>query len=154
MTTGFKELKGLYNAIYHRFKSLKLVFALIRVLKKMIQICYLRLYLGIETVSCCRLQRMVRITLGTRGFFSRATGSFVSSAASRHVFGQRPKTRAKRESLFKTWPKPETAHEKPLAPTVGKDGHGLKLEKVGPNVCSSNDMPAEITEIIQVRAPW
>ena len=89
------------NAICHRFKRLKLVFALIRV-KKMIQICYLRLYLGIETVSCCRLQRIVRITLGTRGFFSRATGSFVSSAASRHVFGQRPKTRAKRGSLFNT----------------------------------------------------
>ena len=47
-------------------------------------------------------------TLGTRGFFSRATGSFV-----------RPKTRAaKRGSLFKTSPKPETAHEKPLAPRV------------------------------------
>ena len=58
-------------------------------------------------------------TLGTRGFFSRATGSFVSSVAGRHVFGQRPKTRAaKRGSLFKTSPKPETAHEKPLAPRV------------------------------------
>ena len=58
-------------------------------------------------------------TLGTRGFFSLATGSFVSSVAGRHVFGQRPKTRAaKRESLFKTSPKPETAHEKPLAPRV------------------------------------
>ena len=43
------------------------------------------------------------------GFFSRATRSFVSSAAGRHVFGRR---------LFKTWPKPETAHEKPLAPRV------------------------------------
>ena len=58
-------------------------------------------------------------TLGTRGFFSRATGSFLSSVAGRHVFGQRPKTRAaKRGSLFKTSPKPETAHEKPLAPRV------------------------------------
>ena len=58
-------------------------------------------------------------TLGTRGFFSRATGSFVSSVAGRHVFGQRPKTRAaKRGSLFKTSPKPETTHEKPLAPRV------------------------------------
>ena len=28
-------------------------------------------------------------TLGTRGFFLRATGSFVSSAAGRHVFGRR-----------------------------------------------------------------
>ena len=45
----------------------------------------------------------VYLTLGTRGFFSRATGSFVSSAAGRHVFGRRPKTRAtKRGSLFKT----------------------------------------------------
>ena len=33
-------------------------------------------------------------TLGIRGFFSRATGSFVSSAVGRHVFGERPKTRA------------------------------------------------------------
>ena len=32
--------------------------------------------------------------LGTRGFFSRATRSFVSSATGRHVFGRRPKTRA------------------------------------------------------------
>ena len=30
---------------------------------------------------------------GYQSFFSRATGTFVSSAASRHVFGQRPKTR-------------------------------------------------------------
>ena len=28
-----------------------------------------------------------RVTLGTRGFFSRSTGSFVLSAAGRHVFG-------------------------------------------------------------------
>ena len=33
-------------------------------------------------------------TLGTRGFFSRASGSFVLSAAGRQVFGQRPKKRA------------------------------------------------------------
>ena len=39
-------------------------------------------------------------TLGTRGFFSRATGSFVSSAAGRHVFGQRPKTRAAKPLTF------------------------------------------------------
>ena len=43
--------------------------------------------------------------LGTRGFFSRAMGSFVSSTAGRNVFVRRPKTRA--------------AHEKPLAPRVG-----------------------------------
>ena len=47
-------------------------------------------------------------TLGTRGFFSRATRSFRRvSAAGRHVFGRRPKKR------------PETAHEKSLAPRVG-----------------------------------
>ena len=34
-----------------------------------------------------------RRTLGTRGFFSRATGGLVSSAVVRHVFGRRPKTR-------------------------------------------------------------
>ena len=33
------------------------------------------------------------LTLGTRGVFSRATESFVSSAGSRHVFDRRPKTR-------------------------------------------------------------
>ena len=37
---------------------------------------------------------MRNYTPGTRGFFSRLTGSFVSSAAGRHVFGGRPKTRA------------------------------------------------------------
>ena len=45
-----------------------------------------------------------------------------SSAAGRHVFGLRPKTREaknfSRGSLFKTWPKPETAHEKSLTPRV------------------------------------
>ena len=49
-------------------------------------------------------------TLGTRVFFSRAMGSFVSSAIGREEFGRRPKTRAA---------KSETAHEKPLAPRVG-----------------------------------
>ena len=44
-------------------------------------------------------------TLGTRGFFSRATGSFVSSGA---------------DTRFKTWPRPETAHEKPLAPRLNE----------------------------------
>ena len=44
-----------------------------------------------------------RGTLGTRGFFSRATGSFVSSATGREVFGRRPKTRAAkpREKTFR-----------------------------------------------------
>ena len=42
-------------------------------------------------------------SLGTRGFFSCATGSFVSSAAGRHVFGRSPKTRAAkpREKTFR-----------------------------------------------------
>ena len=55
-------------------------------------------------------------------FFSRATGSFTLSAAGRHVFGRRPNWQERRSfsrgSPFKTWPKPETAHEKPLAPRV------------------------------------
>ena len=38
------------------------------------------------------------ITLGTTGFFSRATGSLVSSAAGRHVFSRR----RNKASLFKT----------------------------------------------------
>ena len=39
-----------------------------------------------------------------------------SSAAGRHFFGQRLKRKNfSRGSLFKTWPKPETAHEKPPA---------------------------------------
>ena len=59
-------------------------------------------------------------TLGTRDFFSRVTRSFVGR------LGLRPKTRAatprekrfSRGSLLKTWPKPETAYEKSLAPRV------------------------------------
>ena len=48
--------------------------------------------------------------------FSRVrTGSFVSSAAGR----RRERRSFSRGSLFKTRPKPETAHEKPLAPRVG-----------------------------------
>ena len=50
------------------------------------------------------------VTPGTRGLFSRATGSFVSSAEGRR--------HERRGSLFKTLPKPEPAHEKPLAPRV------------------------------------
>ena len=58
----------------------------------------------------------VRDTLGTRDFFSRVTWSFVGR---RHVFGLRPKTRAAKPlDLTWTWPKPETAHEKSLAPRV------------------------------------
>ena len=57
----------------------------------MIQICYLRLYLGIETVSCCRLQRMVRINYpGYQGFFLACDGElrFVGRKPTR----LRPKT--------------------------------------------------------------
>lgn len=63
-------------------------------------------------------------TLGTRGFFFHAKGNFISSASGRHVFGRRPKTWAAKPqgfshwSLFKTWLKLETAHEKPLAPSM------------------------------------
>ena len=48
-------------------------------------------------------------TLDTKGFFSPESGSFVSSAAGRLVFGRGWKTQAA---------KPETAHENPLAPRV------------------------------------
>ena len=57
---------------------------------------------------------VILTTLGTRGFFSRVTGSFVSSAA-----GRRHERRS--HSLFKTWPKAETAREKPLAPRLHFD---------------------------------
>ena len=62
-------------------------------------------------------------TLGTRGLFSRAMTSFVDHRPTR----LRPKIRAakprekhgfSRGSLFKTWPKPETGHKKPLEPRV------------------------------------
>ena len=56
-----------------------------------------------------RRANITQYTLGTRGFFSRATGSFVLLAAGRHVFDRRPKTRAA---------KSETAHEKPMASRV------------------------------------
>ena len=47
--------------------------------------------------------------LGTRGFFSRATGRFVSSATGRHVFGRRPKAEdtsgeAARKNLWRRAP--------------------------------------------------
>ena len=62
---------------------------------------------------------------GYQRFFSRVWRG-ASSAAGRHVFSLRSKTRAakprektfSRGSLFKTWQKPETAHEKSLAPRV------------------------------------
>ena len=58
---------------------------------------------------------------GYQRFFLACDGElrFVSSAAGRPVFSRRLKTRGRRRGwLFKTWPKPETAHEKPLAPRV------------------------------------
>ena len=74
--------------------------------------------------------------LGTRGF-SSATGSFVSSA-------HRPKAadtsgeafRAGR-SLFRTLSKPETAHEKPLAPRQGSHC-SMQQEKLSPGVSKCN----------------
>ena len=47
--------------------------------------------------------RSVLFTLGTRVFSSRATKSFVGH-------------RHERQVTLKTWPKPETAHKKPLDP--------------------------------------
>ena len=51
----------------------------------------------------------VLVTLGTRGFFARATRSFrrVSAAGRRNE-----------RVTYKSWPKLETAHEKSLAPRV------------------------------------
>ena len=51
---------------------------------------------------------------GYQRFFLACEGNFVSSAA-----GRRHERRS--HSLFKTWPKAETAHEKPLAPRVHFD---------------------------------
>ena len=56
-----------------------------------------------------------RATLGTRGFFSRTSGSLVSSPA-----GRRHERRGREKK-----PKPETAHEKPLAPRVFSSPNGL-----------------------------
>ena len=56
-----------------------------------------------------------RATLGTRGFFSRTSGSLVSSPA-----GRRHERRSREKK-----PKPETAHEKPLAPRVSSSPNGL-----------------------------
>ena len=53
-----------------------------------------------NTTGLISLSNACLHTLGTRGFFSRATGSFVSSAAGRHVFGRRPKTRAAKQSAL------------------------------------------------------
>ena len=49
------------------------------------------------------LENGAKCTLGTRDFSREQRG-------------------ASRVSLFKTWPKPETAHEKPLAPSVRETG--------------------------------
>ena len=56
------------------------------------------------------------LTLGTRGIFSRATGSFVSSAGGRHVFGRRPKTRP--AGHFLRLEQNRKPRMKPLAPRV------------------------------------
>ena len=104
--------------LYHR----KYYWLLICMLNLVLLIC---IYSYLTSCTLCsfdlnRLDRWIALgsknyanqcpaTLGTRVFFSRATGSFVSSAAGWHV---------SRGSLFKTWPKPETTHEKPLAPRV------------------------------------
>ena len=53
-----------------------------------------------QTLQTVLLLPGAQYTLGTRGFFSRATGSFVSSAAGGHVFGRRPKARAVLEGHF------------------------------------------------------
>ena len=63
-------------------------------------------------------------TLGTRDFFSRVTRSFVGRRPTRpppsaeDTSGEAARNNFSRGSLFKTWQKPETAHEKSLAPRV------------------------------------
>ena len=49
------------HTIRYLFKKVNLVFASIKFQKIMVQICYFRLYIGIETVSCRPLQRMTRM---------------------------------------------------------------------------------------------
>ena len=109
--------------------------------KILVQFCYLRLCLGIETVSCRLLLRMARITLGARGFMRgfRFCSSLKKWPAGR-VFGLRPNTC--RPAADET--KLPVAREKiPLVPRVSKDGHGLKLEKIWPTFSSFNAMPAK-----------
>ena len=56
------------------------------------------------------IENGAKCTLGTRGFSREQRG-------------------ASRVSLFKTWPKLETAHEKPLAPSVRETG--IRWKKIG-----------------------
>ena len=73
---------------------------------------------------------LLGFTLGTRGFFSRVTRTFVGRKPTRlrpkaeETSGEAARKKFSRGSLFKTWPKPETAHEKPLAPRVAGFGLG------------------------------
>ena len=70
-------------------------------------------------------------------------------AAGRHVFGLQPKTRASKPcgSLFKTSPKPETAHEKSLAPRVGDvwSSYG-----VSPGLLQQNQFTQDLQLLIQI----
>ena len=82
----------------------------------------------------CKEER--RIYTGyQRFFFSLATRSFVdpsSAEGRRHELRSREKKRVRvRVTFFKTWPKPETAHEKPLAPMK------QHMQLAG-GICSSN----------------
>ena len=47
--------------IHAIFKKVNFVFASIKFQKIMVQFCYFRLYIGIETVSCRPLQRIARM---------------------------------------------------------------------------------------------
>ena len=97
--------------------------------------------MGIETVSRRLLLRMVRITLGARGFMRgfRFCSSLKKLPAGR-VFGLRPNTC--RPAADET--KLPVAREKiPLVPRVSKDGHGLKLEKIWPTFSSFKAMAAK-----------
>ena len=70
-------------------------------------------------------------------------------AAGRHVFGLQPKTGASKPcgSLFKTSPKPETAHEKSLAPRVGDvwSSYG-----VSPGLLQQNQFTQDLQLLIQI----
>ena len=57
----FNPCASVKMGIHAIFKKVNFVFASIKFQKIMVQFCYFRLYIGIETVSCRPLQRIARM---------------------------------------------------------------------------------------------
>ena len=73
-------------------------------------------------------------------FFPRVTRGFVGRRSTRlrrsaeDTSGEAASKNFSRGSLFKTWPKPETAHEKSLAPRVTWRKRQLKMPRFSGNL--------------------